>query len=386
MNIIYNNQESFTSNISNFLLKCNNNFRKTQINIIPSIILGMILSESCSSSDIAKELKGQFSLIQHYSVIKRIKRFFSNKLFNPYEFYDDIIKYVISTYKKKHSDKRVHIIFDHMFSHDNFTVFMISMRIGKQGVPLWFRCFKGKNDSEAFKLDIIKEGISYVSNLFDDKFDLIFLADRWFNSPKLMEYIDSLGHTFCLRLKGNTKVCYFDNLRKHNVETYTQNLSGKKYRCKYYKDISYTDTNYKTNIVISDSLASNTPWIIATNGDPRRAVKDYSYRFGGIESLFKNQKSNGFYLESCVNCSLKYFSSMYSLVCFATLFLTIFGADYTKNSKCYKKFKLITHKRFKDGSIKRILSLFNIGLTLFKLAYNSSRYIRVPYSFTLYDL
>ena len=54
MNIIYNNQHSFTSNISNFLLKCNNKFRKTQVNIIPGIVLGMILSESCVSSDIVK--------------------------------------------------------------------------------------------------------------------------------------------------------------------------------------------------------------------------------------------------------------------------------------------------------------------------------------------
>ena len=46
MNIIYNNQKDFTSSISNFFYKCDKNFRKTQINIIPSIILGMILSES----------------------------------------------------------------------------------------------------------------------------------------------------------------------------------------------------------------------------------------------------------------------------------------------------------------------------------------------------
>jgi len=77
---------------------------------------------------------------------------------------------------------------------------------------------------------------------------------------------------------------------------------------------------------------------------------------------------------------------MYCLVCFCTLFLTIFGIDYTKNSKCYKKVKLTTHKKFKDSSVKRIMSLFNIGLTLFNLAYNSSKYIRVPFSFTLYDL
>ena len=132
---------------------------------------------------------------------------------------------------------------------------MISMRIGKQGIPLWFGCFKGKNNPLVFKLDVIKEGISYVSKLFGDNFDLIFLADRWFNSTKLMEHIDSLGHTFCLRLKGNIKVCYFDNLRKHNVGTHTQNLSGTKYRYKYYNNISYTDNEYKTNVVISDSLA-----------------------------------------------------------------------------------------------------------------------------------
>ena len=386
MNTIYNTQSEIASKIANFLLKAVSDIRKTQLNIIPFIVIGMINSESCVSSDIAKELKGDFSLVQLDSVIKRIKRFFCNKLFNPYLFYDKIIRYVISTYKKKHSDKRVHIVFDHMFSHDNFTVFMLSMRIGKQGIPLWFRCFEDKDNSDAFKLDVITEGITYISNLFDGKFDLIFLADRWFNSTKLMEHINTLGHTYCLRLRSNVKVTYFDNKKKHNVETYTQNLSGKTQQCKYYENISYTENNYKTNIVISDSMASDTPWIIATNGDPRRAVKDYSYRFGAIESMFKSQKSNGFHLESTVNCSLKYFTSMYCLLCFATLFLTIFGADYTKNSKCYKQVRLTTHKKFKDGSVKRVMSLFNVGLTLFKRAYNSPKYIRVPFSFTLYDI
>ena len=43
-----------------------------------------------------------------------------------------------------------------MFSHDNYTVFMITMRIGKQGIPLWFRCFKGKSDKSAFQEDLLK--------------------------------------------------------------------------------------------------------------------------------------------------------------------------------------------------------------------------------------
>ena len=58
----------------------------------------MILAESSSAPDISKELKDEFSLIQHDSIVKRIRRFFNNKLFKPYEIYDKIIKYVIKNY------------------------------------------------------------------------------------------------------------------------------------------------------------------------------------------------------------------------------------------------------------------------------------------------
>ena len=178
MNIIYNNQEDFARKISEFLSKIPG-IRKTQLNIIPYILLGIINSESLVATDIAKKLKRNFSLIQHDSVVKRIRRFFKNKIFKPYDFYNHIIRHVISSYKKKSNDRRVHIVFDHMFSRDNFTVFMITMRIGKQGIPLWFRCFKWKNCSEAFQESLITEGIDYVSSLFPkEDYNLIFLADR----------------------------------------------------------------------------------------------------------------------------------------------------------------------------------------------------------------
>ena len=117
MNKVYNSQNDIASEMKEFLLKSNPNIRKTQLKIIPFISLGMILSESSVASDIAKTLKDDFSLIQHESVIRRIKRLFKNKLFDPYKFYDDVIRYVISNYKPKHDDKRVHIVFrSHVFS------------------------------------------------------------------------------------------------------------------------------------------------------------------------------------------------------------------------------------------------------------------------------
>ena len=382
---VYNNQEEIASKIVKFLKEVFPEIRKTQTNIIPYIILGMILSESVVASDIAKELKNQFSLVQLDSVIKRVKRFFSNELFEPYEFYDHVIRYVIKKYKNKHSDKRVHIIFDHMFSHDNYTVFMITMRVGKQGIPLWFRCYKGKDCPEAFEEKLLKDGISYVSSLFNENFDLVFLADRWFNSTTLMDHIASLGHTYCIRLKRNIKVYIYDKKEGHKVWKFLDDVKAYEYHSNLFNNIEITDKKYVVNIAISKKQNVAEPWIIVTNGDTKRAIKDYGYRFGAIECLFKSQKSNGFRLESTVNASLKYFENLYAITCFTSLFLTILGADYSKNTKCYKNEKLTTHK--KSNNIKfRVMSLFNVGLTLFKRAYNSIKYIRIPFNFMLYDI
>ena len=388
MSKLYNPQNQITTNFERFLKKFH--LRKTQLNILPAILFGIIQSESVSATDIAKVLKEEFSLVQYDSVVKRIRRFFNNSLFDPYLFYKDFISYILDNYKKKHQDKRVHIIFDHMFSHENYTVFMLSMRIGKQGIPIWFQCFKGISDNEAFEIGTLKNAITQVSHLFQKRnLELIFLADRWFNSIDLLKHIDSLGHTYCVRLKKNMHVYPFVKKEGHVIQKDIGELSFFKYKSTTYRDIPLTDERYLTNIVFSDWSEVEEPWIIATNGDPNRAIKDYSYRFGGIESLFKNQKSNGFRLENISNANLQAFTTMYSLLCVCITFLTILGAEYSKNNSCYKNEKIITHKTYIINGKrikKRVMSLFNTGLTLFHRAFNSIKYIRIPFKFILYDI
>lgn len=113
---------------------------------------------------------------------------------------------------------------------------------------------------------------------------------------------------------------------------------------------------------------------------------DYGYRFGGIETIFKNQKSNGFYLEDIVNASLLYFENLYATLCITLSLLTCLGIEYSKNTKCYKNVKIQTHKRNKQHKLIRVLSVFKTGLILFKLATHSSIYIRLPLHFILYDM
>lgn len=382
---VYNNQKQITMGFSKFLKKVIPNIRKTQLNFIPSVMFGMIASESCASSDIAKALKDEAKWAQFDSIVKRINRLWANKHFNGRLLFNEVIISILSNYKKKHKDKNVHITFDHMFSHDNYAIFMFSIRIGTQGIPIYFECFKGgKNNSDAFKIQTLKDGITAVDTLFKNKgFNLIFLADRWFCSTELLEYIDSLGHTYCVRLKGNIHVY-------HNSKyVLAKKLKHRKHHTVVHKDVYITDKRFKTNIVYSNSLDSSTPWIIATNKDVEHAIQNYSYRFGSVECLFKSQKSNGFHLEKISNMSIHAFTNMYSILCFCVTYLTIIGADFSKNSNCYKYVKITTHKNYIiDGKKikKRVMSLFNTGLTLFKLAFNSLRYIRLPMTFKLYDI
>ncbi len=117
-------------------------------------------------------------------------------------------------------------------------------------------------------------------------------------------------------------------------------FSKYKYHAKSYNEIEFTEGKYITNIVISDSINTDDSWILVANRNSKRAIKDYSYCFGSIKSVFKNQKSNDFYLENTVNCSLGYFKSMWCFACVGVLYLTIIGSNYSKTQDVISILKL----------------------------------------------
>ena len=98
---------------------------------------------------------------------------------------------------------------------------------------------------------------------------------------------------------------------------------------------------------------------------------EYTHRFGAIEMFFKSQKSNEFNLKKTKTRNLHAYENLYSLVCFAGLWLTIIGIDYTKNYIHVKKNLNIRYvKKNKNNKIIRIISLFNLGLTIFRRCIN----------------
>lgn len=179
-----------------------------------------------------------------------------------------------------------------MYCNESFTTFMLSLRIGKQGIPLCFRNFSGVEDPEAFSMDLINEGITFVHNLFNNtNCKLIFLADRWFNMRAIMQHIENLGDTYYIRTKSNVSI-KINNYEYADSIGFISDIEAQYSKSKYFDDVEITKYNFPTKLAVSKSKSHKEPFYILTNGNSREAVKSYGYRFGAIEFIFKNEKTN----------------------------------------------------------------------------------------------
>lgn len=391
MSKLYNEYSMVVNDFRIFFSKFSNS--KTLLNFVPVLFCSLITAESITLSKVdLTSFKSYHHPVLLDSVYKRISRTLHNTHFSLHSIFDSIVQDTLSRYKLSHSDKNVHISFDHMFVETKFTILMFTLRVGKQGVPIYFKVFQGANSDykgEAFKMKNIKEGVSYCHNLIKSVLpdaNIIFLADRWFgNFFPLMHYIDSLGDIFVFRCKQNLKVLYQKYPENHKIWIPIIELPHLIHASKLYTGLEFTRNKYVFNLAYCQSKNHKEAWLLITNGKPKLAKGYYGYRFGSIEFLFKAQKTNGFYLEETGIKKIHAFENLYSLICIANLYLTCLGTDISKNSNCYKNLGLTITRKSKTNNTYRVISRFRAGLILFKIAIDCIRYIRLPITFTLYD-
>ena len=338
--------------------------------------LSLLQSESIIISDIASTI-APLKNTSLDSAERYITRSLNNPNYDFHHFYFKFIQNIMSTYKVKHDDNKVIISLDHMYVEDRYTILMFTLRVGKTGIPLWFKEFK-YHDSEAYTYPIFKEAIQTCHDLVklnNPDAKIKFLADRWFgNHVKILDYINIIGDTYDFRAKGSLLTLTMDKKEGHTIWKNINKLDAYIYKSKFYPHAFITrEHRFETNIVISPSYNHKEPLYLLTNGDMNSAVKDYMKRFSGIEFNFKNQKTNGHFLEETQITDLYAFGNLYVCLCLAQALITILGIDYSKNNRCYKKIKIRTTKKVKGKRI-RIRSYFHVGLLVIKFVLTSFHY------------
>ena len=68
-----------------------------------------------------------------------------------------LFHYVINNYKSRNKNNSVHLVFDHMFSNDNYTVFMITMELVNKVFLFGLGVLKEKVAVMLFKKNLLKK-------------------------------------------------------------------------------------------------------------------------------------------------------------------------------------------------------------------------------------
>ena len=151
-------------------------------------------------------------------------------------FYVDLIKHVLSNFKIKHNN-RVYIVIDHTFNRDDFTSIVVTLCIDTQSIPIYFRCFEGVDDKEAFAIKTIEQALEIAASNFNDA-EIIYLADRWFNDPNIINKITSMCKFYVIKTKTNINV----SIDNGNTFVSLNTIKPKKSAPRYFKNILFSET------------------------------------------------------------------------------------------------------------------------------------------------
>ena len=171
---------------------------------------------------------------------------------------------------------------------DRFAILMIRVRCGDRSLPLAWRIEAG----EANMGFTGQQGLlERVRSWLPEGAAVMLLADRFYPSAALFEWLIAAGWPYRLRLKGNLLV----DVGGAGVVTTGDLATGGRER--YEANAYLFDAGVPMAIGVWQESGHPEPWIIAMECPPNRAaVKDYGARWA-IEPLFSDFKSRGFRLE-----------------------------------------------------------------------------------------
>ena len=171
---------------------------------------------------------------------------------------------------------------------DRFAVLTISVRCGDRSLPLVWRIEEGEANigfaGQQVLLEQVRAGLS-------EGVAVMLLADRFYPSVALFEWLIAAGWQYRLRLKGNLLV----DIGCADIGTTGELAAGVRER--YEGNARLFEAGIPTAIGVLHEPEHPEPWIIAMDCPPNRAaVRDYGSRWA-IEPMFSDFKSRGFRLE-----------------------------------------------------------------------------------------
>ncbi len=186
--------------------------------------------------------------------------------------------------------KRIVLALDTSMLRDRFCIVMISMIHRGRGIPVAWKALPHESSSVGY--EHCREVLEYARDLLPEDVPVVFLADRGFANKKLMRFLNALGWTWHIRVKGN-QILNFPNGKRAPRE-----LSLRKGEARLYdKVVAWGAGLERLSLCAGWPRRGSEAWYVLSNDTARPLVfADYALRFD-IEEMFRDEKSGGFALE-----------------------------------------------------------------------------------------
>lgn len=180
--------------------------------------------------------------------------------------------------------KTVILMMDKSKISDGFECLMISARVGERAVPVLWRVVQTEGKI-GFSLQ--KELLEALFAMIPEGITILLTADRFYGTSNLIQICQRFGWKYRIRLKKNL-VLLHERGEIQSREILKFGLNG-------IENAALNESGVVTNIGVLHEKGYPDPWIIAMDEKPSKGrVLDYGMRWG-IEALFSDMKTNGFW-------------------------------------------------------------------------------------------
>ena len=310
--------------------------------------LGVMLSEHCQQSRIAKVLAGDVSAD---GIVRQLRRCIADQKWSPAQFSQDWTRWVVSLLPKT----RLVLLVDETSIGGRFRVMMVGVAYKRRCIQLAWTCYKA-NSQEDYPIEgqvkMIAGMLAQIKKVMPDDRPVLVLADRGIgNSPALCRAVSGLGWQYLFRVPKTVKIKTDGGI----AHPYKEVRKGGRWRAS--GSVFIKRGRLPAHVRAIWDRDCEEPWILVTN-NPDLTGREYRMR-NWQEQSFRDLKSGGWQLETCRLRSVDRMARFLAILALAQGMALALGSQAVITGKARRLIKT------KDNKLRRPLSLFKEGIAYF---------------------
>ncbi len=257
----------------------NTNLSKPQRAGLADLVASILTIRNINTSELASVLPREVKSDEER--FRFIYRWLSNKKIEPNEVMFGFIPELLELTCL--NGKIAVLMMDQSIINNGFECLMISIRIAERALPVVWKIVKTEGNIGFEEQKILLEK---VKAMIPDGLKILFTADRFYGTARLIQWCQDAKWQYRIRLKGNL------TLQHQGGEMQTKDILN--LGVPGITNAELYESNVITSIGVLRETGHAEAWIIAMDGIPTKArILDYGMRWG-IEALFSDFKSRGF--------------------------------------------------------------------------------------------